>query len=738
MEAQIGRGGMGVVFRARQISLDREVAIKFLSRRGLLAEDARFNAEARLLAQMTHPNIVQIHGSGWLPIGDRVFPYLVMQYSGGVPLDQYCREQALTLKDRLHIMLQVMDGVQHAHSRGITHRDLKPSNILVTASQQGRLVQLIDFGLAGREEDGCRGGTQGFMAPELSSGSLIAGPITDVYALGVVLHMVLGGAPPRGDTPCSSVAAAQTKPPVAPADLRGDLDRLCAKALATEPGDRYQTVQDLAADVRAWFSFRPLQAVPATLLYRTRKALRRHRGPLVAALVVMLLLFGAVHNLNEKLEMKQKAIQLEQAKLASDQLVVRSEKRLRVANKLMLEVFRELAPGRSGGQISVRSLLARVEELVEEAADTDAALKGERLLTLSKVCEELGVFDKAHALSGLAADLFSSQGDAARGDWRLAMSHRAYQARRLGKLDEAEATYRMLLAEPHDREKPEFRLVLQSGLSDVYLGKGENLAALELAEKTLAAWQELAGQTDLRTLAVQNTLARVLLFLNQGPRAERLLRDMVTKLEQRLPPDHPRILAALGNLAWGQVRQKKGDEKLMREVLQRQHCVLGIEHPDTLTLINLLANHLAKHKRFAEASEYFAMGYAVVDDQVTKSLTAHNWGNTLNQLGAYAHAEQLLDEALAVRIELKGATHQQTMLTRATLAEVWTATGRVVEAEQEARLLFETALRKWGPDQGVTQTFKAFWQKVRDKVGPANPTETASIQREPIDATAPH
>ncbi len=251
---EIGRGGMGIVYRARQTALGRQVAIKVLppqlaAREGNSVE--RFFREARAAAKLTHPNIVTIHDVGQ----QDDFYYIVMEEVKGRPLHVMLRESGrLSVKQAAAILTQVASALDYAHSQGVIHRDVKPANILV---RDDGTAKLVDFGIArvaqepGLTATGFSFGTAAYVAPEQIEGAE-ASAVSDIYSLGVVLYEMLTGQPPfRGATPTSVLYKHVHEPPptlrsLAP-DLPAKLEPIIKKALAKDPVDRYPTASALAA-----------------------------------------------------------------------------------------------------------------------------------------------------------------------------------------------------------------------------------------------------------------------------------------------------------------------------------------------------------------------------------------------------------------------------------------------------------------------------------------------------------
>jgi len=329
IERLIGRGGMGAVYFSRRIGGDfeQEVAFKLVSgrfRSPWLRQ--RFLEERQTLASLSHPSIARLLDGGITEEGE---PYLVMEYIDGLRLDRYCERTGASVREILRLSLELCDAVSFVHRHFIIHRDLKPANVLVTPEGH---VKLLDFGAAkllhpdpvvGREATrvGMRAFTPQYASPEQALGETITAA-SDVYSLGVILYQLLTGRLPFDFQGLSSAEVIQTvmgTPPPSPHDaitrpapggrgdlkavgdvrkrrtaVRGDLDAIVLKALSAQPGDRYRSVDELAADLRNHIEHRPVGAREGRASYRASKFIRRHALAFGATLAIAAALTAGV------------------------------------------------------------------------------------------------------------------------------------------------------------------------------------------------------------------------------------------------------------------------------------------------------------------------------------------------------------------------------------------------------------------------------------------------------------
>jgi WD40 repeat protein/serine/threonine protein kinase len=306
----LGRGGMGVVYKARQLKLKRTVALKMIltgAHAGPQELD-RLRSEADAVARLQHPNIVQIH-----EINEQDgLPYLALEFVDGTSLDKKLLGTPMAPNEAAALLQSLAEAMDYAHQQGVIHRDLKPANVLLARAERKSspsitvgnstpppLAKITDFGLAKQLESGSRNtgtgaivGTPSYMAPEQAAGkNHEIGPLTDVYALGAILYECLTGRPPfRAPTPMDTVLQVLSDEPVAPTRLQPqtprDLETICLKCLQKEPPRRYASAAELAEDLRRYLHGEPISARPVGQIERAIKWARRR--PVIAGLSAVL------------------------------------------------------------------------------------------------------------------------------------------------------------------------------------------------------------------------------------------------------------------------------------------------------------------------------------------------------------------------------------------------------------------------------------------------------------------
>ena len=553
----IGEGGMGKVYLAARADdqYSKQVAIKLLQA-GFAQTTAmlvRFRSERQILADLDHPNIARLLDGGATPSG---LPFLAMEYVDGIAIHEYCRQNRLSIEERLRLFITVCGAVDYAHKHLVVHRDIKPANILVT--KEGT-PKLLDFGIAKLvdPEDGTAAQTRTvdrLMTPEYASPEQITGSAvttaTDVYALGVVLYELLSGSRPfnlgtmtpmelyraicERDPEAPSIRAPKAEVPsaVAAEKIDGELDNIVMMAMRKEPGQRYRSARDLGDDITAYLNGYPVRAKTATLGYRSAKFIRRNRAAVaVAALAIVALVgFSIGMAVLERRARQQQAIAERESGFLSS-------------------IFAASMPIQArGNQVSARDLLDRGLQRVDRELSSEPEAQAAMLQSIGRSYHALGLYDQAKPLLQrayqLRRDLF---GD---GDLKTAESAEdlATTDRLQSEYSEAEKLFRESLATREKKLGRNDPLVAQSlsDLGDCLIQENREVEAEPVLRRALAIFRETndPGGADTR-----GYLAMILQRAGNYSEAASLRREQAEIYRRTQGSDTPDYLMTMHNLA---------------------------------------------------------------------------------------------------------------------------------------------------------------------------------------------
>lgn len=660
---QVGEGGMGIVYEAAQEKpVRRKVALK-LVKWGMdtKAVIARFETERQALALMNHPNISSVFDAGATEAGR---PYFAMEYVQGIPITEYCDKHRLTIEQRLRLFIQVCEGVQHAHQKGIIHRDIKPSNVLVALQDDKPVPKIIDFGVAKATsqrltehtiatELGQLVGTPEYMSPEQAEmTNLDIDTRTDVYSLGVLLYELLVGAqpfdfqklrkeglsdfqrrlredePPRpstkvgslGEDSTSSASNRRVELRVLERQLRGDLDWITVKAIEKDRTRRYETANAFALDIQRFLDNEPIRARAPTTRYRFERFVRRHRlGVAFGAGLVVLLLAFAVAMAAQADRIARERDRANREALAATEV-----------SQYLTNLFRVADPSRArGNTITAREILDK------GARDIDQSLA----------------------------------------------------------------------------DQPEVKARLLSTIGEVYSNLGLNSEAETFLEQAVLLRTESIGREHLDTLETLQSLANLYWSQDSLDKAEPIYEEVIEARTRLLGEEHPATLKATFDLASLYFVQGRYEEMeaLSKQVLAVQRRVLGESHPDTLATLNNLAVLYNSQKRHEEAvgvldevlrGEKAELG----DDHPSVLNTAHNLASVLSRMDQLDRAELLLTEVIDARARVLGPDHQRTVTSKLQLAILYTKAERFQEAEPLFDAVVAQRLKDLGEQHRSTLT----------------------------------
>jgi len=707
IEREIGRGLRATVYLAsrEEEEWNQQVAIKLMAR-GVNTDDVlrRFYSERQILTELRYPSICTLLDAG---MSDDGLPYFVMEYIDGVSITEYCREQALSLIERVCLFREVCGAVGQAHRHLVVHRDIKPGNIMVTKDGQ---VKLLDFGIAKLLEPekaltgpvtrlGAHPMTPAYSSPEQISGEPIT-TATDVYQLGLLLCGMLtdvesplkalgigGGLRPSREL--SRVRELdEAGLPYTRNTLRGDLDWIVLKCVEPKPTDRYGSAEELRADIERYLQNQPVTARKATLAYVTRKFIRRRPGLALSGAVILIAAIAFVvmltwFNINLA---RERTAALESA-VRADESATRAEE----VKELLVRFLTSADPYRgSGADTPVSELLADAEQVLEQELHHRPELRIELLATLSDVYSSLSLPEQSANLRRQQLELLQTH--------REVGAFELLQARRKLALAESPSqstettlqslqTVRMALTEQHPEQWLE-RARVNRDIGDLLHVYGRDEDAVDYAdEAVLLLRQDVESPEDLAaSLLLLGTVsdddeerlrhhreaARILasyrgsdhpLTLNATSNVASTLSDLarfeeslesfdrvIPIMEQELGPLHIQTLTALNNRAV--CLSRMGDDEAainqFREVLSRDRQVRGGEHRD-------IANRL------------------------------QNLGAMLNRLGRYDEAIEALTEASRIFGIVNLPGNPGTAFPHITLADISSKVGNVADLEFHAR-----------------------------------------------------
>jgi tetratricopeptide (TPR) repeat protein len=622
---EIGRGGMGTVYLAERAGdFNQRVAVKLV--RGFMGPEAlrRFRTERQILATLQHPGIARLIDGGTTDDGA---PYLVMEYIDGIPIDRYCEARALTTRQCIELCCLVCEAVSAAHRSLVVHRDLKPSNILVTGDG---VPKLLDFGIAKLLEDETADArmttpSMRIMTPHYASPEQVRGePITtaaDIYGLGVLLYVLLAGRRPyeietRRPEEIERIVCREEPPKpsaVAPdarrrRELRGDLDTIVLTALHKEPSRRFSSADQLAEDLRRWLGGRPVAARPATMAYRVRRFVARHRaGAAAAAVFTITVLAFAV-------ALTMSAAQARAERDAAERVTT-----------MLIQMFSGSDPRTlRGDTVTARELLDQGAEQIRTTLRDQPAIQARLLDAIGAIYVGLGLPDRAQTVlyDSMAARQSANVADsqpAARTMWRLAGS--LYERRQY------------TAAEPLAR------------------------AAYEMTRR-------LVGPINAQSAETLNTWAMIVRDTGRLDEAEKMFLEVTQIFRETLGPEHAMVAMGLQNTARVRIagRDPGGAERLLREALAIQRRIFGGVTGESLSLlagvleadgrrdeaITMRRESLAARRLAFGTNPHPALEQALIDLGVALQRTQQPDG------------APLLQEALALRTRRLGPDHALT------------------------------------------------------------------------------
>jgi len=717
----LGEGGMGAVYEAEQDQPRRRVALKVIKSawadRELLR---RFELESQTLGRLHHPGIAQIYEAGAAETSFGSQPFFAMEIIHGKPLIEYAEAKHLNTRQRLALMIQICEAVEHAHQRGIIHRDLKPGNILMEENGQPKI---LDFGLA-RVTDGDMQatrqtdmgqllGTLAYMSPEqVTADPLALDTRSDVYALGVILYELLAGRLPY-ELSRHVYEVVRTIQQVDPKPLssinrayRGDIETIAAKALEKDKTRRYGSAAELAADIRRYLEDRPIAAKPASTSYQLRKFARRNKVLVTGTFAVFLtLIVGVVVSTWQAVRARRAEVRA-QAETATAQAVVDF-----LQNDLLAQASANKQAGpktKPDPDLKVRTALDRAAERIEGKFAKQPEVEAEIRQTIGQTYYDLGLYPEGRK-----------------------------------QLEQALTLRRRVLGPDNPKT---IETMLSLGLTALLQDKYAE--AEEIDNRALEISRRVLGPENPVTLKCTSAVVNLYLAQHKAAQTEALAKQALEISRRVLGPEHPDTLYAAGNLAASYAGQGKyaQDAALLAPVLEISRRVLGPEHPETLNYMRGLSYAYLMQGKEALADEMDQQLLQILRRDLgpehPATLTAL-YNVTAGDLreGKNAEAEELARDALEIKRRIFGPEDRRTLNSMRQLAEAYQGQGRYAEAEELDAKVLEIGRRMQGPEDRTLDTMDdlADVYRLEGKYAQAEAlySQTLDIQRRVLGADNP-
>jgi len=684
----IASGAMAMVFHGERAddAYEQHVAVKVLQPgRYRRAEGAQLQDELRLLALLEHPGIARLIDGG---VSEQGWPYLVMEYVDGLPIDRWCAERKLDLGQRIRLMRKVCDAVRYAHGKLVVHADIKPSNVLVNAAGE---VKLVDFGIAGLLRDDADEADQkgallrcspAYAAPEQLQGAA-ASTSHDVFGVGALLYELLTGQRIRDGRTTTEILLGRESPdgmvPPSRRDpgifrksaLEGDLDAICMKALASNPEDRYRTIELLRQDLDNHLHHFPVVARAQTRAYTVSRWFYRHRvGASLAAVLLLSLVVGLT-------------VSIRQTLLANE-----NARKAEAVTQFLLTVFDADEAGNYEAALQTprRDLAVRAAEDLDRILPRQSDARTELKLAIGRVLRKVGLTDQARPLvEQVVAELENRAGRAPDG-LRVAAWFE------LGQIDSLEE--RMAPAAEAFRRAD----TIAKGLSDPPVARaailfqlGRVLRPLGALDEGLAVLDEAARLAD-GAEATRPLLPRIrllnALILNNADRFDEALvagEQAVADARRVLGSDHDRTASALSTVG-GMYRRAGRLERA--ESMLREAVLIGRRNygqPDPAP-VNNLALLLSNRGDFVAAETFQQEALALAESYYgSESAAAARYRRNLGLIQAarkdWPNALTNLRRAAEVHSRNTSATHHNSLFIRAQWAWVLLQAGDPESAE---------------------------------------------------------
>lgn len=668
---EMRRGGQGIVYRGRQISTGRDVAVKVLLD-GIFASESsriRFHREIDVVARLCHPAIVPVYDCGVMADGR---PYYVMAYVDGVPIDDARFTSTRNMRRTLGLFARVCDAVECAHQHGVIHRDLKPSNILVDSSSN---PHILDFGLAKTvavdeprsassvSQTGQFLGSLAWASPEqIEETDDEVGIRSDVYALGVILYQLLTGRVPHPVTRNlrQTMNAILTEDPPRPRSLRRnipcDLETIVLRCLAKEPSRRYPSVGELATDIRRYLSGEPIEAKRDHTWYVMGKTIARHKGVSSLLAILLLLLVGVAITMTVLYNRTHEAEHRALANLEEVTIEARKSEEVRVFLERVLTSFDPFAS--SERTPTVREALDFASNQIEGRFVDYPEVEADVRTVMANCYYSLGRLDEAERHYQRALDLRREYLGETHVDFGRSLRDIAIVRTDQRRLEDAEKLLQQALeiTVATVGKNHVFTADCLLSLAELRQAQLRMDEANELYRQAIASYRDTASDDDERMLTALVQWSGLLISIWRIDGAEEKLEEALSIIRANPTKDSAFLGGTLLYLALAKINRgnSQAARSLLEKAIQEQIVSFGEEHPRTAEMYNTMAKTYRAEGRHKEAEMWFRKALDVCEKVSGRESAdaAHSlWGiaRALFDQGKIDGAIELYREAVEVR-----------------------------------------------------------------------------------------
>jgi eukaryotic-like serine/threonine-protein kinase len=767
IEHLVARGGMGLVYLGvRDEHVKQKAAVKIINP-GISSSTVinRFKTERQTLANLNHPNISKLLDGG---ITEDGIQFLVMEYIEGVPIDEFCDKNNLSINERLKLFLKVADVVQYAHQNLVVHRDLKPNNILITENGEPKL---LDFGIAkllSPELDKFETVTQRGMwnlTPEYASPEQIRGEAittsSDVYSLGIVLYKILSGQNPykinsmfpaeinniitntevikpseivfKSKSSADNVDnnAATIKSKIEDTNekihkrLKGDLDKIVSMAIRKEVARRYSSVEHFAEDIKRYLSYRPVLAHQDSIIYRTGKFLRRNKTKVIPASIIFILI-----NLGLAGILWQGYIAAKERDIAK----IEADKSNRIKS-FLLEMISSPDPIKDGSEVKVIDVIEKASSKLKPELGVHPQLESEIRSLLGNTYQNLGQYDSAFSELLKADKIIRKLYGNKSKETAISLKSIGLVYHYKGDFVNAEKYFKDAIELDRSVEqKPSFETAL---LLDAYgtllSDMGEYEKSEKITEEALKIAELKGKQNDPKVAEIKNNLATSYNYSNKLDKAEKLYKESLEVFRKHYGDNHIRVSSVINNLAFIYIFKEEHQKAipLLLESLEIKLKILDKNHPDLILAYSNVGSTYFNTKDYDNAEKYMLesinTGLVIYNEDNVNMSRSYMWyGRVLDAKGNYQKSLYYLLKAYAIRKKIMGEDNKLTLTVKSLCGQTYLHAGNYFEAEKYLLSSYNSLTKVSGSENEATQKTLGALIELYKKLGKKEKVESYS------------